>query len=107
MTTAGNATTRPIAPIFSFSALKSNQREIKKRGRDEVVHITENGNAAFIFCSEDVFEREKARAVEDAICEMQIAQVIERGHADFEAGHVVEGLDAARKRMNEIWGEDA
>lgn len=95
-----------FSPIFSFSALKNNQREIKDRGKSEVVHITENGNAAYIFCSEEVFEREKARAVEDAISEMQIAQVIERGREDIAAGRVVEGLEEARDRMLAAWGRD-
>ena len=95
-----------LSPIFSFSALKSNQREVKDRGKTEVVHITENGNAAYIFCSEEVFEREKARAVEDAISEMQIAQVIERGRQDVAAGRVVEGLEEARDRMLAAWGRD-
>ena len=40
-------------PIYSFAALKTKQREIKDRAAEEVVHITENGNAAYIFCSED------------------------------------------------------
>ena len=97
---------RSIAPIFSFSALKSNQREVKDRGSSEVVHITENGNAAFIFCSEEVFEREKQRAVEEAISQMQIAQLIERGREDVAAGRVVEGLDEGRDRMLAAWGRD-
>ena len=101
--TANETAVVSTMPIFSFSALKSRQREVKDRGREEVVHITENGNAAYFFCSEEVFEREKARAVEDAICEMQIAQVIERGRADFAAGRVVTGLDAARERMAKAW----
>ena len=94
------------APIFSFSALKSNQREVRDRGKSEVVHITENGNAAYVFCSEEVFEREKQRAIEDAISEMQIAQVIERGRADVAEGRIVEGLDEARARMFASWGRD-
>ena len=100
------ATASTCTPIYSFSSLKSNQREIKDRGRKEVVHITENGNAAFIFCSEEVFEREKERAVEDAISQLQIAQVIELGREDVAAGQVVEGLDAARTRMLAAWGRD-
>ena len=106
MATSSNASTITLPPIFSFSALKSNQREIKDRGKEEVVHITENGNAAYVFCSEAVFEREKAQAVEDAICEMQIAQVIERGRADFAAGRIVKGLDEARARMEETWRDN-
>lgn len=103
MTTSNNAATFTIPPIFSFSALKSNQREIKNRSKEEVVHITENGNAAYVFCSEAVFEREKERAVADALCELQIAQVIEDGRADFAAGRVVKGLDEARARMEKAW----
>jgi len=99
-------TATSISPIFSFSALKSNQREVKDRGRTEVVHITENGNAAFVFCSEEVFEREKARAVEDAISELQIAEIIERGREDVAAGRIVAGLDAGRARMLAAWGRD-
>ena len=106
MPSASNVATMPTTPIFSFSALKSNQREVKNRGREEVVHITENGNAAFVFCSEEVFEREKAQAAQDALCEMQIAQLIERGRADVAAGRYVEGLDAARARMEAVWGID-
>ena len=56
-------------PIYSFAALKTKQREIKDRAAEEVVHITENGNAAYIFCSEDVLAQEKARAVEEALYE--------------------------------------
>lgn len=103
MDTANTAT---LPAIFSFSTLKSNQREVKDRGKTEVVHITENGNAAYVFCSEEVFEREKARAVQEAISEMQIAQLIQRGRADVEAGRVVNGLDAARTRMLAEWGRD-
>ena len=91
-------------PIYSFSALKSNQREVKRRGREDVVHITENGNAAYIFCSEEVFEREKARAAEEAISEMQIAQLIERGRKDVASGNVIEGLEEGRARMLSAWG---
>ena len=98
--------TTVLSPIFSFSALKSRQREVKDRGKSEVVHITENGNAAYVFCSEEVFEREKARAVEEAICEMQIAQVIEHGREDIAAGRVVTGLEEARSRMLAAWGRD-
>ena len=93
-------------PIFSFSALKSNQREIKNRSKSEVVHITENGKAAYVFCSEEVFEREKSQAVEDAISELQISQLIERGRKDVKAGRVVVGFERGRARMMAAWGRD-
>ena len=68
-------------PIYSFAALKTKQREIKDRAAEEVVHITENGNAAYIFCSEDVLAQEKARAVEEALYERRVMEVLERGEA--------------------------
>lgn len=90
-------------PIYSFAALKSKQREVKDRAKNEVVHLTENGNAAYVLCSEEVFAQEKAQAVADALYEKQLADVIERGRADFAAGRYVTGTDAAIARMREVW----
>ena len=58
------------------------------------VHITENGNAAYIFCSVDVLAQEKARAVEEALYERRVMEVLERGEADFAAGRVFHGVAA-------------
>ena len=70
-------------PIYSFAALKTKQREIKDRAAEEVVHITENGNAAYIFCSEDVLAQEKARAVEEALYERRVMEVLREGRGRF------------------------
>ncbi len=86
-------------PIFSFAALKSKQREVKDRGMEEVVHITENGNAAYIFCSEEVFAREKQRAIEQALYEQEVLDILERGTKDRAEGRVFRGLDAVRKEI--------
>lgn len=86
-------------PIYSFAALKSKQREVKDRGSREVVHITENGNAAYVFCSEEVFAREKARAIEEALYEQGVVGMLERAQADREAGRVYHGIDAARAEI--------
>ena len=51
-------------PIYSFAALKTKQREIKDRAAEEVVHIIDISNAAYIFCSEDVLGQEYAGSVE-------------------------------------------
>ena len=91
-------------PIYSFAALKSKQREIKDRASQEVVHITENGNAAYVFCSEEILAQEKARAVDEALYERRVLETLERGQADLEAGRVYHGLDEAmaevEKRLN-------
>ena len=94
------------SPIYSFSSLKSSQREVKDRSKREVVHITENGNAAYVFCSEEVFEREKADAVATAIRDREVAQLILQGRKDVAFGRCVEGLGAAKERMHAIWGRN-
>ncbi|MBQ9067943.1 MAG: hypothetical protein IJ131_02625 [Eggerthellaceae bacterium] len=96
----------PITPIYSFSALKTNQREVKERGKKEVVHITEQGNAAYIFCSEEVLEHEKARAVAQALEDAEIAEVIRQGRKSIAEGRYIEGLDEIKKSLHELWGRD-
>lgn len=85
-----------VSPIYSFAALKSKQREVKDRGAKEVVHITENGNAAYIFCSEEVFAQEKANAIEDALYEERLKALLERSQVDLAAGRVYHGIEAAK-----------
>ena len=86
-------------PIYSFAALKSKQREVKDRANSEVVHLTENGNAAYVLCSEEVFAQEKERAVHDALYEQRVIAALERGRADREAGRVFHGVDAVRDEI--------
>ena len=82
-------------PIFSSAALKTRQREVKNAARENVVHITENGNAAFVLMSEELYENNLREAAEQAEYEARVALAIERGRADIEAGRFVEGTDAA------------
>ncbi len=81
--------------IYSSAALKSRQREVKDAALKDVVHITENGNGAFVFCSEELFERKLREAAEEAAYEERLMAVVERGRADYAAGRVVEGTQAA------------
>lgn len=83
-----------MTAIFSSSALKTNQREIKDAALKEVVHITENGNGAFVFCSEEIFENAIQRAAEEAAYEERLKFAIESGRRDFEEGRCIEGIDA-------------
>ena len=39
--------------IYPFSALKTNQREVKNAALEGVVHVTENGRGAFVFKEEE------------------------------------------------------
>ena len=72
--------------IYPSTALKNQQREIKARADNEVVHITENGWGKYVFMSEDVFERSIEQAVEDALYERRLAEALAASRADFEEG---------------------
>lgn len=81
--------------IYSSTALQTQQREIKDIARKQIVHITENGNGAFVFCSEELFEQAIQSARDEAAEEARMAAVIERGRADVEAGRIWKGTAAA------------
>lgn len=48
-------------------------------------------------------EQAKAEAAEEAVRNMEIAQIIRQGRKDIAEGRCVEGLDAAKERMRGIW----
>lgn len=79
--------------IYSSSALKTRQREIKDIAKTEVVHITENGNGAFVFMGEDVYEQQLREVAEEAAYEERLRAAIERGRRDIEEGRYIEGTD--------------
>lgn len=81
--------------IYSSAALKTRQREVKDAAREQVVHITENGNAAFVLMSEELYDRNLELAAERAVAEARVAMVLERGRADRVAGRYVEGTEDA------------
>ncbi|MDO4442732.1 MAG: hypothetical protein Q4B69_02565 [Slackia sp.] len=86
--------------IYPFSALKTNQREVKDAALEGVVHVTENGRGAFVFCSEDVFDRKLREAAEEAVYAERMAAAIRQGREDIEEGRCVEGTAAA---LDAIW----
>ncbi len=90
-----------MEPIYSSSALRDRQREIKDAARKGVVRITESGNGAFVFCSEEVFENQLRQAAEEALYAERMAQVIRDGRKDASAGRtysVNEGFAAIEAR---------
>lgn len=92
--------------IYSSTALATKQREVKEAARKNVVRITENGNGAFVFCSEEVFERELARAAEDARYEAELEMAISRGRADIEAGRYTTDIAAFAEDVRKARGLD-
>lgn len=73
----------PKGSIYSSTALATRQREVKNVADRQVVYITENGNGAYIFCSEDVFDRELKRTREEARYETEMEFVLHRGMRDL------------------------
>ena len=81
--------------IFSSTALRDRQAEVKKAAREGLVRITENGAGEFVFCSDEVFQQQIDDAVERALYCASVEGSIARGRAAFAAGDYVEGTDAA------------
>lgn len=90
-----------MTTIYSSAALKTRQREVKDAARSGVVHITENGNGAFVLMSEEIFQRQLDEAAERAAYAERMRTTINRGRADIAGGHFVEGLDDFIASMNE------
>ena len=63
--------------------------------REGLVRITENGNGAFVFCSDEVFQRQIDEAVDRALYSANVEGAIARGRAAYMRGDYVEGTDAA------------
>lgn len=55
------------------------------------MRITENGNGAFVFCSEEIYREKIAEAAEQAAYETRVSMGIERGRVDVAAGRVFDG----------------
>ena len=94
-----------MTTIYSSSALKTKQREVKDAALKDVVHITENGNGAFGFCSEKVFDEKLREAAEAAAYEERVRMAVERGRDDIASGRLVEGTgnalaEIARRRAS-------
>lgn len=85
--------------IYSATALRDRPREVKQAARERLVRITENGNGAYVFCSEDVFQSEIDDAVERALYAERVSCAIERGRDDIAHGRYVEGLEAAKAEV--------
>ena len=80
------------------------QREVKDVADRQVVDITENGNGAYVFCSEEIFDRELKQAREDARYEAEMEFVLRRGKRDIEEGRFTTDVDGFVARIREKRG---
>lgn len=91
-----------MEPIYSMTMLQRSPSKVKEAARDSVVRITEQGAAAYVFCSEEAFERRIAAEREDAAFEARLAEAIGRGVADIEAGRFTASVDDAFARAGAL-----
>lgn len=82
--------------IFPSTALIKDQPEVKHHAKEDLVRITEHGKAAYVFCSEEVYERRLSEAAEKALEEYKMEQIIERGREAYLDGRYVIGAEKAR-----------
>ena len=93
-----------MTPIFPSTALKNQQREIKKLADTQLVYITENGRGKYVFTSQEVLDQIIAGAVEDALYEQRLSDALAESRGDFENGRYYtsrENLMAAVKANRE------
>ena len=75
-----------MTPIFPSTALKNQQREIKKLADTQLVYITENGRGKYVFTSQEVLDQIVADAVEYALYEQRLSDALAESRDDFENG---------------------
>ena len=85
---------KTLDPIYPITALQKKTAEVKEAARHDVIRITENGIGAFVFASEEVYEKQLREAASAAAEEALISQAIERGRADIASGRFIVGVDA-------------
>jgi len=88
--------------IYSTTALRDRQKEVKEAARQNVVRITENGVGSYVFCSEDVFKREIDDAVERALYAERVKEAVTRGYVAAATGDVIEGTENAREAVRKM-----
>lgn len=81
--------------IYSSAALRTKQREVKDAALKDVVHITENGNGTFVFCSEEIFDQRLREAAEQAAYEERIRSGIVAARRDLSSGNVYNSAEEA------------
>ena len=87
--------------IYPVSAMQRKQGELKQAAQEGIVRITENGSAAYVFCSEDVFGRILDQAAEDAAAEARMHLIVNRGRSDIAAGRTYKDTEAAMRAVEQ------
>lgn len=91
-----------MEPIYSMTTLQRSPSRVKEAARDSVVRITEQGAGAFVFCSEEAFERRIASEREDAAFEARLVEAVGRGVADIDEGRYATSVSEAFARADAL-----
>lgn len=89
-----------MTPIFPSTALKNQQREIKKLADTQLVYITENGRGKYVFTSQEVLDQTIADAVEDALYEQRLSDALAESRDDFENGRYYTSRESLMAAVN-------
>lgn len=84
-----------MEPIYPLTSLSKDVKEVKERANENIVRITENGRAAYIFASEKVFEERIRKEREDAAYEAYLTNAVGQGVEDIEAGRYATSREEA------------
>ena len=85
-----------MTPIFPSTALKNQQREIKKLADTQLVYITENGRGKYVFTSHQII----ADAVEDALYEQRLSDALAESRDDFKNGQYYTSRESLMAAVN-------
>lgn len=88
--------------IFSITALQRTPGKVKDAAKDNLVRITEQGQGAYVFCSDEVFEETIEREREDAAYEARLMDSVRRGVGDIAEGRFTDSVDDAFGRAAEL-----
>ena len=84
-----------MEPIFSMTTLQRSPSSVKEAAQSSVVRITEQGKGAYIFASEEAFERRIAEERAESAYEARLVESVGRGVDDIAAGRYFSSIDQA------------
>ncbi|MDD5799542.1 MAG: hypothetical protein PUD09_02680 [Coriobacteriales bacterium] len=88
--------------ILPMTTLQRNPNDAKAAAQDGIVRITEQGRAAYIFASEEAFNKRIARERADAAYEARLIEAVGRGVDDIDAGRYTDSIDSAFDRAETL-----
>ena len=88
--------------VFPIVALSDQLQEVKEAAKNNLVRITEDGSPAWVFASEEAFEKHVNNAVADALYEARVGSAVARGMSDFEHDRYVVETDAVRAELSRM-----